>query len=57
MCIRDRHLTVSNEGADIQDVMKYTLNSVNVSDINVRGDDISDIIKQLYMKGKVNQND
>lgn len=47
------HLTVSNEGADIQDVMKYTLNSVNVSDINVRGDDISDIIKQLYPKFRI----
>lgn len=48
-------LTTDGDYVDIQDVIRYTLDSSKVRDINIADDDISDIIKQLYMKGNVHE--
>ena len=48
-------LTTDGDYVDIQDVIRYTLDSTKVRDINIADDDISDIIKQLYMKGNVHE--
>lgn len=48
-------ITVNSETTDALDVMHFTLSSAKVSDINVKDDDISDIIKQFYVEGILNE--
>lgn len=35
----------------VQEVLKYTLNSIDVSDISVKDADIEEIIRRIYKEG------
>ena len=41
----------NSEKVSVQDMLKYTLGNVNVSDINVKDADIEEIIRRLYKEG------
>lgn len=41
----------NSQKVSVQDMLKYTLGNVNVSDINVKDADIEEIIRRLYKEG------
>ena len=41
----------NSQKASVQEVLKYTLNSINVSDISVKDADIEEIIRRIYKEG------
>lgn len=60
--LKDDDLNIENDGvqakirfnsqkASVQDVLKYTLSTIDVTDINVKDADIEEIIRRIYKEG------
>ena len=41
----------NSQKVSVQEVLKYTLNSIDVSDISVKDADIEEIIRRIYKEG------